>query len=372
MNPQKKKLYLIIGIPIIAALIWWIIKPSAEAEVGRVIRGDAVSAVYGTIHVEPVRQNIIRSQLDGSIKQVSVIPGQMVKQGEVLAEVRDDKLDHELKKAQAEYDVAFQQSTIGSTSQYDLKSQRNEVEQLKRLYDEGNISKMEYDRAQNKLAELDKKMKQEQLSIDQQLTMQKQNLDRVQTQMKQGMIVAPIDGVILEVYAQVGESVQAQAQLFKIGSKECQLRADINEEDVGSLKKGMKAMVKLYSFQDQDFSAKVTEILPQGDNQTYNVLLDIENKPENLMPGMTGELNIITGHRDNALIVPTRAIRGGTVLVVSPYGIVSERRIKTGFRSIERTEVIEGLEENELVVLSEQDRFLPNQRISKRIREEQN
>ena len=85
---------------------------------------------------------------------------------------------------------------------------------------------------------------------------------------------------------------------------------------MGEVKIGMKANIQLYAYQTQQFTAEVSSIQPAADPETqrYTVVLQIEKPPENLMSGMTGEMNIITGTHENVLLVPSRAVLVDQVL----------------------------------------------------------
>jgi multidrug efflux pump subunit AcrA (membrane-fusion protein) len=129
----------------------------------------------------------------------------------------------------------------------------------------------------------------------------------------------------------------------------------------------MKAKVQLYAYRTQTFAARVSSIQPAADPETqrYTVILEMEKPPDNLMAGMTGEMNIITGTHENALLVPTRALLVDQALVVK-RGIIHKRTIKTGFRTLDFTEAISGLSLNDRVVLSDQDRLKPGQPVRQR------
>ena len=88
---------------------------------------------------------------------------------------------------------------------------------------------------------------------------------------------------------------------------------------MGEVKVGMEALVQVYAFRTRQFRAKVSAIQPAADAETqrYTIVLELENPPENLMAGMTGEMNIITGTHENALLVPTRALLVDQALIVN-------------------------------------------------------
>jgi hypothetical protein len=78
------------------------------------------------------------------------------------------------------------------------------------------------------------------------------------------------------------------------------------------------------------------------------------------MAGMTGEMNIIAGTHENVLLVPTRALLVDQALVIKG-GVVHRRTVKTGYQTLDFTEVINGLSLNDHVVVADQDRLKPGQ-----------
>jgi RND family efflux transporter MFP subunit len=142
----------------------------------------------------------------------------------------------------------------------------------------------------------------------------------------------------------------------------------VNEEDVGEVKQGMKATLQLYAYRTKSFTAHVTAIQPAADpiTQRYTIVLDLENPPDNLMAGMTGEMNIITGTHENALLVPTRALIVDQALTVK-RGIVKKRTVKVGYRTLDYAEALSGLSQGDYVVVTNQDKLHPGQPVRKRL-----
>jgi multidrug efflux pump subunit AcrA (membrane-fusion protein) len=71
---------------------------------------------------------------------------------------------------------------------------------------------------------------------------------------------------------------------------------------------------------------------------------------------MTGEMNIITGTHENAVLVPTRAVLVDQALVIK-RGIVQKRTIKVGFRTLDVSEALSGVSAGDRIVVSDQDRL---------------
>src|SRR5438445_2912039 len=178
--------------------------------------------------------------------------------------------------------------------------------------------------------------------------------------MKNSEIRSPIDGLLTSIQTIDGELVADGNELFTVSSRKDYFRGEVNEEEVGEVKPGMKAALQLYAYRTRAFTAHVTSIQPAADPETqrYTIVLELENSPDNLMAGMTGEMNIITGKHENVLIVPSRALLVDQALVVK-RGIVRTRTVKTGFRTIHFTEVVNGTSEGEHVVVADQDRLRP-------------
>ena len=84
------------------------------------------------------------------------------------------------------------------------------------------------------------------------------------------------------------------------------------------------------------------------------------------MAGMTGEMNIITGTHENALLLPTRALVVDQALVVR-HGLVESRTVKVGYRTLDFSEIISGLAEGDRAVLSDQDKLRPGKLVRQRV-----
>ena len=130
----------------------------------------------------------------------------------------------------------------------------------------------------------------------------------------------------------------------------------------------MKAALQMDAYRTRQFRATVSSILPAADPETqrYTVVLELENPPENLMAGMTGEMNIITGRHENALLIPTRALLVDQVLLVA-HGMIDTRTVQVGFRTLEFSEALAGVKEGAHVVVADQDTLRPGEFVRQRV-----
>ena len=129
----------------------------------------------------------------------------------------------------------------------------------------------------------------------------------------------------------------------------------------------MKAALKLYAYGTQTFGARVSSIQPAADpdTQRYTVILKMDKPRDNLMAGVTGEMNIVTGTHDNAVLVPTRALLVDQALIVK-HGIVQRRTVKVGFRTLDFTGALSGVAVSDYVVMADQDRLRPGKPVRQR------
>src|SRR5437660_224524 len=96
---------------------------------------------------------------------------------------------------------------------------------------------------------------------------------------------APIDGLLTNVQTINGELVSDGNELFTVSSHNNYVRGEVNEEDVGEVKPGLKAKLQLYAYRTRTFIARVASIQPAADptTQRYTVVLEMEDPPDNLM-----------------------------------------------------------------------------------------
>ncbi len=304
------------------ALAYYFLMPVAEVVTVR--RGTAISAVYGTVRIEPAFVVRVRAQNAGFIQLAEAFSagrgaiGKNVQKGQLLAMIADEETSRQLKQARADLEAARERAALPLPSSELLKAAEDNLQRLEKVVGSGNVPAVEY-------------------------------------------------GLLTNVQTIDGELVSDGNELFTVSSHKNYIRGEVNEEDVGEVKPGMNAKVQLYAYRTRTFTARVTSVQPAADptTQRYTVVLEMENPPDNLMVGMTGEMNIITGTHQNALLVPTRALLVDQALLVK-HGIVQSRTVGVGFRTLDFTEVTSGLEEGSHVIVSDQDKFRPGEALRQR------
>jgi HlyD family secretion protein len=343
----------------------WAARPTAE--VYAVQRGTATSAVYGTVKVVASLTMNIRARNSGIIHfsdriNTNTSVGMVVTQGELLAIISNEDLDRDIAKAETDLKAAEERRRIGPPSQPALNTQEALLARLEKLAQMQNVAAADLERTRNDVQAFQERVREEELELDRQVVMYREQAGVLQDRKAHCFITSPLQGHLNGVNCLNGEFIGDGSIPFVVATESTFLEGQINEEDVGQVASSMKAAVRLYSFANQDFTATVSQILPTANNQRYTITLTLDKAPPNLMSGMTGEMNIIAGKRENALIIPSRALLADHVLVVRD-GVIESRTVKIGFRNLERAEILDGLKEGEQVIVADQDLFRPGQRI---------
>jgi RND family efflux transporter MFP subunit len=344
------------------------------AEVATVRRGTAISAVYGTVRIEPAFVVRVRAQNDGFIRLAESFTagrgaiGKSVEKSQVLATIADEETARQLKQARADLQAAVDRAAVSLPSSELLKAAEDNLQRLEKVVGSGNVPAVEYQKAKSEVNRLRGAVETERIERDRNLSSLEATAKKLEAEMKNAEVRAPIDGILANVQTIDGELVSDGNELFTVSSRKTYVRGEVNEEDVGEVKPGMTAKVQLYAYRTRTFTAHVTSVQPAADptTQRYTVVLEMENPPDNLMVGMTGEMNVITGTHENALLVPTRALLVDQALVVNG-GIVQPRTVNVGFRTLDLSEALGGLAEGDHVIVSDQDKFRSGQPVRQRM-----
>jgi len=371
--PESRRVWWVVValLVLICGVAYYFFMPVAE--VATVRRGTAISAVYGTVRIEPAFVVHVRAQNSGFIQLAEEFSagrgaiGKSVTKGELLASIADETTARQLKQARADLQAATERAKLPLPSEELLKAAEDNLHRLEQVVAFGNVPAVDYEKAKSEANRLRGALENERIERDRNLQALDESRKKLEAQMRNSGIRAPMDGLLGAVSTIDGELVAEGNQLFTVSSRKTYVRGEVNEEDVGEVKPEMKAKVQLYAYRTQTFAAHVSSIQPAADpdTQRYTVILEMENPPDNLMAGMTGEMNIITGTHENALLLPTRALLVDQALVLK-RGIVQRRTIKVGFRTLDFAEALSGVATGDRVVVADQDRLRPGQPVRQR------
>ena len=170
---------------------------------------------------------------------------------------------------------------------------------------------------------------------------------------------APIDGVVTKINKKPGEFISAADVAVQMLSPNYEIDVDIPETDVAKMKLGDEAVITLDAFGDDvKFSGKITNIEPASteiqDVVYYKVKVSLSESSQAVRPGMTANVTVKTATRQNALYIPSRAVRTNSQKYVRVLEgkTVKEYPVTLGLKADDgKTEIIEGLTEGQDVII---------------------
>ncbi len=326
-----------------------------------------VEAVEASGTVNPVNTVDIGSQVSGMIKDIYVDYNSKVTKGQLLAQIDPSLFQAQVDKARGDLEAArSNKAKIQAMLVYDKKN----YERYKRLYEKNYVSKSDLD-----LAEATYKSDLAQIAAAQGTINQAQaTLNNNLTNLRYTKIVSPVDGIVVSRAVDVGQTVAASFQtptLFQVAQDltNMQIEVNVSEADIGKIKKGQEVEYTLDGYADSVFHGKVTEVriapTTVSNVVTYTVIVDVDNKDQKMIPGMTANASIITNKSENVICVPTDALKftpkeitGGKKYKEQGLWILRNNKptrisIETGAKDSDRTEIIsKELKENDRVIIS--------------------
>src|SRR5262245_34597983 len=262
--PESKTVLWIGGAALVVlfALAYFFLMPVAE--VATVQRGTAISAVYGTVRIEPAFVVRVRAQNDGFIRLAESFSagrgaiGKGVEKGQLLATIADEETSRQLKQARADLQAAIDRAAVPLPSSELLKAAEDNLQRLERVVGSGNVPAVEYQKARSEVNRLRGAVETERIERDRNLKSLEETTKKLEAQMKNAQVRSQIDGILTNVQTIDGELVSDGNELFTVSSRRNYIKGEVNEEDVGEVKPGMKAKVQLYAYRTRTFTARVT------------------------------------------------------------------------------------------------------------------
>ncbi|BBL72210.1 efflux RND transporter periplasmic adaptor subunit [Methylogaea oryzae] len=302
-------------IAVLGGVLWWRLGPMAVGVVTPT-RGPAVEAVYATGTVEPTVMLPIAPRQGGNLAELNADEGDTVRKGQVLARFEDEDLDNTVRE-------------LASRARYAQAQYRRNEELAQR----GFQAKLELDRirADREAAEA--------------------ALKRAEAQRGFLALTAPADGLIIRRDGEIGQFIPTGQAVFHLSCcAPLRVTAEVDEEDIPRVRVGQKALLRADALPGRVLDGEVAEVTPKGDPvaRSYRVRIRLTD-PAELRVGMTVDANLVVSERQDALLVPTGALRNGTLWLVRD-GKLHRQAVRVGVAGAVRSEILEGLEPDAQVV----------------------
>ncbi len=302
---DKKKIGAGIGIAIIVAGGLFLFgrggtKEKIQLETAQVSRSSITNTVTATGTVEPVTEVEVGTQVSGIIDKLYADYNDVVKAGQLIAEMDRVNLKAELASAQAQL----------ASSKTEYEYQQKNYARSKVLYEKKLISDTDYETATYQYEKAKAAYDQSQASMV-----------KVNRNLEYATITSPIDGVVINRAVEEGQTVAAGFEtptLFTIAADltKMQVIADVDEADIGMVADGQRVSFTVDAYPDDVFEGVVKQIRlgESSENSssastsssstvvTYEVVVKLK-------PRLTANITIYTMERDQVLTIPNKALR---------------------------------------------------------------
>ncbi len=256
-------------------------------------KDDQLSA-SGTIEITEVE---VSSKLAGKIEKLLVDEGDSVLKDQVLIELETKELQAQLKQAQAAYQVSLAQLAQSKSNSENLKTN---LDRTRELFKAGSATQQQLDDQETKY-----QMAKDQFNSATHLTEQnKAMIDLIKVNLDNMVIKSPINGLVLSKNTEIGEVVSPGSSLLTLGDLfRPWVKIYIKEPDLGKVKLGQKAQVKIDTYPDKVFEGKVTYISSQAEftpkniqtkeervKLVFGIKVSLDNPLQILKPGMPADV----------------------------------------------------------------------------------
>lgn len=322
--------YIVAGVILVTALASWYMsggpKKATESFKTHVVEtGDIFRAVAASGSVNAVIEVEVGSQISGQIKELYADFNDVVKKGEMVALIDPEIYEMRTKQRAAELAISkadlVSRTAQLSSDQAALLFAERDMARKQKLFKQGNVSSAMIETAEmDRQKSLDKVQMSKAAIVNSKANIQQRQsaLEQAQVELARTQIRAPIDGVVIERQVDVGQTVAASMQaptLFRIANdlRDIRVEASVDEADIGQVKSGQVVSFTVDAYPERKFTGdvEVVRLAPEIAQNvvTYTVTILARNEDMSLLPGMTANIEIVTGRRENVLRVPNEAIR---------------------------------------------------------------
>jgi RND family efflux transporter MFP subunit len=252
--------------------------------------------------------------------------GDKIKSGALIARLEDKEYVNSIKL---------------ETNQLNLELTESELKKEESLYEKGGVTL--------------KELKTAGINYENAKT----TVENSKLQLEKTRIVAPIDGVIVDLpYYTQSTQIETGSTIARIMDYQVMyMDVQLPEKYIAVIKPGQLVKLTNYSIPEDTIIGNITQLSPaiNADTRTFKGNISINNPKLLLRPGMFVKADIVTNHKDSVIVIPKSIIlsrqHGKTVFIVD-RGVAGERIIETGIENMTDVEVIKGLSKNDRVVTS--------------------
>jgi len=352
---------LLIFLLLAAGLWWWLRPPPVTVTVQAIQRGVVEATVVNTRAgtVEACQRTRLSPILGGRIEYLGVKEGDQVKKGQLLMRLWHEDQKAQQRLAEAQRAVAAQRVNEVCTN---AANAAREAERQAALRARGYVSVAKEDAARSEATARAAACQTARADV----VAAEAKIGATRTEQTRTALYAPFDGTVANIVGELGEystpsppGVQPPPASDLIDESCLYVTAPMDEVDAPKIRVGQPVRIRLDAMPKQSFPGRVRRVAPyvlavEKQARTVDVEADFSTPPkERLLVGYSADVEVVLEHHDAVLRVPTPALlEGGKVLIVNDDGLIEERKVKTGLANWEWTEIVDGLNGGERIVVS--------------------
>jgi HlyD family secretion protein len=315
---MKKTLIVTGALVLLALIVWASLRDSGprgtEVEVQAAEIRTVSSRVKATGEITPEKKVQISAKVVGEIIHLPVVEGQEVRSGQLLLEIERDLYESARNQARA----ALRQAEVSVRRQeVQLADAQRKMRRTNELIADGLVSQEALDAAQLQLDTATVEIEAQQHSVEQ----YRSGLQRTEDDLARTTIRSPMDGVIIQLNAEQGETVVPGSTnlpgsvIMTVADMSVLLaEVEVSEVDVVAVILGQEAEVKVDALGTEPQKGRVVEIATSGRKDPaqgtirFAVKVAIDNPDPSLRPAMTAKVDILTATSEDAVTVPVQAV----------------------------------------------------------------
>ena len=340
-----------------------------------VTKADIEDTVLATGAIQASKLTNVGSQVSGQLKKLHVQVGDVVKKGQLVAEIDSTTQTNALRAA--EETVASYKAQKAAKQSALILAQQN-YERQKYMFERDAASKADFQSATQSLAAAKADIK----AMDAQIAQYQVQVSTARANLGYTRIVAPSDGTVVSVVTKEGQTVSASQSaptIIKLADlSTMRIEAQISEADVPNVKPGMPAYFTILGNPDRQYDTTLVSVDPGPINMNtydgtntdssssaavyYNGIFVVPNPDNTLRIQMTAQVTIVVQQEKGVLTIPVGALgkraKDGSYTVRVVTGepgkeVITEKPIKVGMNNRVQVAVTEGLKEGEKVVIGD-------------------
>jgi HlyD family secretion protein len=307
---------LLVTATVMTVVIWKIVgnSNSVQYKTQEVVRGDLTVIVTATGTLQPTNKVDVGSELSGIIKSVEVDYNNRVKIGQILTRLDTSKLEAQVTQSKAALESAKAKVLQARATVSETRSKLTQLQRVWELSNKKVPSQSEMDAAEASF----ERAKADAANYVAAVSQAQATLEVNETDLSKSVIRSPINGVVLTRNVDPGQTVAASFQtptLFTLAEDltKMELHVNVDEADVGNIQEGQKATFSVAAYSNRIFEAQITQARYGSSTTsgvvTYETVLKVNNSDLSLRPGMTATADIIVKKVENAILIPSAALR---------------------------------------------------------------